>query len=359
MNKQYEIKITKIAQSKINEVDFDNIPFGKIMSDHMFVTEFDGEQWVNSRIEPYGSLSLAPSTMALHYGQSIFEGLKATKTIDGTPVLFRPEKHAHRINHSARRMCMPELPESLFLQAVHTLVDLDQAWIPAQEGSAMYIRPFMFATDTHVGVSPSVHYKFIIFTSPVGAYYNKPVSLLAEHNYVRAAIGGVGEAKTCGNYAASLLPARLAKEKGYDQVLWLDTKEFKYVQEVGTMNIFFVFNDEIVTPATNGAILHGITRDSIIHILQSEGKNVNERKLSIEEVRERYEKGELKEIFGSGTAAVVANVSKLEDRGYVMEFSEDNYELSKSIKHYIDSVRAGKIEDEHGWIVPVQVPAVV
>lgn len=355
----YNIKITKTQESKIDSVDFNNIPFGKVMTDHMFIVNYENEEWVNPRIIPFRDLSIHPATMALHYGQSIFEGMKATKTYDGRAVLFRPEMHAHRINHSARRMCMPEIPTELFMEAVHTLVDLERNWIPQQEGSAMYIRPFMFATDEYIGVSPSHKYTFIIFTLPVGPYYNKPVSLLAEHTYVRAAKGGVGQAKTCGNYAASLLPGKLAKENGYDQVLWLDAKEFKYVQEVGTMNIFFVFNDEVVTPLADGAILHGLTRDSIIKILKDRGKNIVERHLSIDEVKERYARGELKEIFGSGTAAVVANVSKLADGEMVMEFDEKDYDLSLELKNYINSIRAGKSEDKFGWIVPVNQPATV
>jgi branched-chain amino acid aminotransferase len=294
-----------------------------------------------------------PSMLALHYGQSIFEGMKATKGDDGQALLFRPKMHARRMNASARRMYMPEIPEEMFLQAIHSLVDIDSDWIPPQEGSALYIRPFMFATDEYIGVSASNKYTFIIMTLPVGPYYNKPVSLLAEHHYVRAAVGGVGQAKTCGNYAASLLPANIAKQKGYDQVLWLDAKEFKYVQEVGTMNIFFVFEDEVVTPATDGAILKGITRNSIINILKEKDIKVTERKISIDEVMERGKDGSLKEIFGSGTAAVVANVHKLTNNDDTITFTEDDFQLSKELKNYIDKLRNGKIKDEFGWIVPV------
>lgn len=350
----YHIKITRTTQSRLSEVDFENIPFGRVMSDHMFVADYDGMEWTNPRVEPFGPLELHPATMALHYGQSIFEGMKASKSVDGKALLFRPEEHASRINFSARRMCMPEIPEQLFLDAVHTLVDIDQDWIPPIEGSALYLRPFVFATDEFIGVAPSVKYKFVIFTCPVGPYYSTPVKLYAEHTYVRAAVGGTGEAKAAGNYAGSLLPAKLAQEKGYNQILWLDAKEFKYVQEVGTMNLFFVFNDEVVTPMTDGAILRGITRKTLIQVLKERGMNVVERLLSLDEIKERYAKGELIEVFGSGTAAVVANVASLTDGEENLTFDESNYTLSRELKAYIDGIRAGTTEDTHGWIVPVK-----
>lgn len=295
-----------------------------------------------------------PAFMALHYGQSIFEGMKATVNNDGTPLLFRPEKHIERLNKSAARMCMPAFPEDLFIQAIHTLVGLDKDWIPPQEGSALYIRPFMFATDKYIGVAPSSSYRLLILTLPVGPYYNKPVSLKVERKYVRAVKGGVGEAKTSGNYAASLLPAILAKEEGFDQVMWMDAHDFKYIQEVGTMNLFFVFKDKIVTPSTEGAILKGITRMSIIEYLKGEGYAVEERPLSIEEVKDAYRKGQLVEAFGSGTAAVVANISRIKDTDIDMKFDESHWTLSQKIKSFINGVRVGKVEDKYGWTVPVE-----
>ncbi|RMD97712.1 MAG: branched-chain amino acid aminotransferase, partial [Bacteroidetes bacterium] len=243
-----DIRITKTNSSRIDGVDFDNLPFGRLFSDHMFMAEYKDGQWQNFRIEPFKNFSLHPATMALHYGQEIFEGMKATKTLDGKPYLFRPEMHAKRLNKSAARMCMPEFPEEMFLKALHTLIDLDQGWIPPREGSALYIRPTMIATDEFIGVKPSDSYLFFIFTCPVGPYYPKPVKLLAETKYVRAVLGGTGEAKAAGNYAGALLPAKLAQEKGYDQVLWLDAREFKYIQESGTMNIFFVIDNKVITP---------------------------------------------------------------------------------------------------------------
>jgi branched-chain amino acid aminotransferase len=320
----------------------------------MFVADYNGSEWVNMEIKPLSKLEVHPASMAWHYGQSIFEGMKATKTSNGTPVFFRPELHIERLNASARRMCMPEFPREAFIEAINKLVAIDSAWIPPQKGSALYIRPFMFATDEFIGVKASKTYKFIIFLLPVGPYYPKPVSLIAEKKYIRAAHGGVGEAKTAGNYAASLYPAQLANAKGYDQVMWLDAKEFSYVQEVGTMNIFFVFKDKIVTPATTGTILKGITRRSIIELLEEKGVIVEERPITIEEVIEAYKSGYLKEVFGSGTAAVIANIDKIKVDDIEMTFGESNWETSRAIKEEIDSMRFGTMEDKFGWIVPVK-----
>lgn len=353
---KYNIKITKTQKSRLSEVDFNNIPFGRVFSDHMFVTEYRKGKWVDPRIEPFGRFSIHPAAMALHYGQAIFEGMKASKSFDGKPLFFRPEMHAKRLNNSARRMCMPDVPEDLFLEALHLLVGLDSDWIPPQEGSALYIRPYMFANDEFIGVKPSDNYRFIIFTGPVGPYYPKPVSLIAEQEYVRCAVeGGTGEAKVAGNYAASLLPARKANEKGYDQVMWLDANEFKYVQEVGTMNIFFVIGGTVVTPSLNGGILPGITRDSILAIFREKGYKVEERNISIDELMEAHEAGKLEEAFGTGTAAVVAHVSKIAIGDKVMALPPvEQRKLGEMAKKEINGMRAGKIKDTHGWIVPVK-----
>lgn len=347
-----DLTINLGTESGISKVDFHNLPFGKICTDHMFEIDYDGTQWVNPRIHPVEKMSIHPMNMALHYGQSIFEGMKASRSKDGTPYLFRPEMHSDRLNASARRMCMPELPEDIFLEAVHTLASIEQEWIPQMEGSALYIRPLMFATDEMVGVKTSDTYKFIIICQPVGPYYPKPIKLVVESKFIRAAPGGVGEAKTAGNYAAAMLPSKLAREKGYDQVLWLDAIHHKYLQEVGTMNIFIVFNDEIVTPATTGTILKGITRACAIEILRDKGHNVVERDITIQELLERYDKNELVEVFGTGTAALVANVEEISylDRVYQLPLE---WELSASIRDEINGMRFGKIEDKRGWVVPV------
>lgn len=348
-----DLVINLAPESRVSKVDFHNLPFGKIISDHMFEIDFDGRQWVNPRINPVEHLQIHPMNMALHYGQSIFEGMKASRSKDGTPLLFRPELHAERMNASAVRMCMPEIPEDIFVEAVHTLVGIEQEWIPQLEGSALYVRPLMFATDEMVGVKTSDTYKFLIICLPVGPYYPKPIKLLVENHFIRAAPGGVGEAKTAGNYAAAMYPSRMAREQGYDQVLWLDAIHKKYLQEVGTMNIFIVFNDEIVTPATTGTILKGITRRSAIEILRDRGYKVNERDISIEEVITRHGKGELVEIFGTGTAALVANVEEIRYDEHTYQLPK-NWDLSISIRDEINGMRFGTIPDTRHWTVPVK-----
>ena len=349
------IKITKTEHSRLPSVDFDNIPFGQTFSDHMFSADYIDGKWQNIEIIPFGDLSISPVNLALHYGQSIFEGMKAFVKSNGTPTLFRPEKHVERINASANRMMMPTLTEELFLEAVHTLVDLEKEWIPKAKGSALYLRPVMFAMDAMLGVKVSQTYKFLIIAGPVGPYYPAPVKLLAESEYIRAAIGGVGEAKTAGNYAASLLPAHLAKEKGFDQVMWLDAKEFKYVQEAGTMNLFFVFKDKVVTPETSGAILKGITRMSIIEILKEDGVTVEERPISMDEIIAAHKSGELTEMFGSGTAAVVANVSGFSYKDELYPLSDPKtHDTANNLRKRINDMRAGDIEDKFGWVIDVK-----
>jgi branched-chain amino acid aminotransferase len=349
----YKIRVSLTENSRITSLDFDNIPFGKVFTDHMFVADYIDGTWTNLEIKPLEYFSVHPANLAWHYGQSIFEGMKASRDEEGNPLLFRPELHAQRFNASAERMCMPTIPEDLFVQAISNLVAIERKWIPPAKGSAMYIRPFMIATDEFIGVRPSNNYKFVIFTLPVGPYYSRPVKLKAEETYIRAAKGGVGDAKTAGNYAAALYPTRLAEQDGYDQVLWLDANEFKYIQEVGTMNIFFVIGDTVITPATtDGTILRGITRRSIIAILKDKGYKVEERHLSIDEVVEAHKNGQLKEVFGSGTAAVVAMVNEIKYRDTIMKLDHESYVIAKLAKQTIDDLRARKTEDAHGWIVP-------
>jgi len=347
----YSIKLTKTSESQLPKVDFNNIPFGTVYSDHMFVADYIDGEWTNLEIVPFQSFQMHPAGLVLHYGQAIFEGMKASKGVDGKPYFLRPEMHSKRLNASAQRMCMPDVPEDLFEQAIHELVDLDQGWIPQAEGSALYVRPYMFANGEFIGVAASDTYKFIICTLPVGPYYPKPVKLKAEETYIRAAQGGVGEAKTAGNYAASLYPAKLAKEEGYDQIMWLDAKEFKYVQEVGTMNIFFVIGDEVITPATTGTILKGITRKTIIEILKGKGYKVSERQISIDEVVEASKNGSLKEVFGTGTAAVIAVVEEIKYRDTIMKLNPDDYVVAKLAKGTINGLRNKTIEDTYGWVV--------
>jgi len=352
----YKIETTKVNKSRLPEIDFDNIPFGQLFSDHMFSADYIDGEWTNLQIIPFAPLELSPVNLALHYGQSIFEGMKASKMTDGTPALLRPELHVQRLNASADRMCMPHVPKDLFLQALHELIGMESGWIPQKEGSALYIRPVMFAMDAKLGVAVSERYKFLIITGPVGPYYPKPVKLLADTQYIRAAHGGVGEAKTAGNYAASLYPARQAMEKGYDQVLWLDAKEFKYVQEVGTMNIFFVIDGKVVTPETNGTILKGITRKMILHILKDQGIEVEERLVDIHEIVEAHKDGRLTEVFGAGTAAVISNVELIAYDGVDMKMPPiETHKIAHMLKDMINGIRSGEVADKFGWVVPVKV----
>ncbi len=347
------LQINKTENSKLSTVDFGDIPFGKTFSDHMYVAEYKDGSWGNMRIEPFGPFTVHPANIAWHYGQAIFEGMKATKHTDGTPMLFRPELHSDRINKSAERLAMPSFPKEAFMEAVYELVKLEKDWIPKQEGSALYLRPYMIAMDEFIGVQVSKTYKFVIFCCPVGPYYNKPLKLKADDSYIRAAVGGTGEAKAAGNYAGSLLPTKLAKEEGYDQIMWLDAKENHYIQEVGTMNIFFVFGNKVVTPSTDGAILKGITRKSLIQILKDKGMSIEERKISINEVMIAAKRGELTEVFGSGTAAVVANVAGIGYKGDMQKFDIDAYKVAPMLKDVINGIRSGRIEDTHNWTTRV------
>lgn len=351
-----KIKITKNAHSSIGDVDFANIPFGRVFSDHMFTADYADGEWGNYQIIPFGPMTVHPACLALHYGQAIFEGMKASKSSKtGQALLLRPEMHAQRLNASAQRLAMPAFPEEVFIEALHTLVGMDQEWIPKTEGSALYIRPFMFADGEFIGVRPSETYKMVIFTGPVGPYYPKPVSLLAEETFIRAAMGGTGEAKAAGNYAGSLLPTELAKAQGYDQIMWLDAKEFKYIQEAGTMNLFFVINDVVVTPSTDGTILKGITRDTMLAILKAKGYKLDIRPITIDELVEAYHAGTLQEAFGAGTAAVVANINRIKYRDLIMDLPPvETHKVAKFLKNEINAIRAETVPDEFGWLVPVK-----
>jgi branched-chain amino acid aminotransferase len=344
-----EIKVQLTENSQIKNIDFDNLPFGKIFTDHMLEIDYSEGVWKTPQIVPIHKLGLHPANLSLHYGQLIFEGMKATKSLGGKAILFRPEMHAKRLNKSAERLCMPTLPEDLFTQCITEFVSIESNWIPPKEGSALYLRPFMMATDEFLGVTPSSGYKFIIIACPVGPYYAHPVKLLAQKEYVRAIKGGVGEAKAAGNYAAAMLPAKIAREKGFDQILWLDGKNFEEIHEVGTMNIFFVIDDKIVTPSTQGAILKGITRDSVLHILKSKGYSVEERSIGITEIFDAYKLGTLKEVFGTGTAAVISTVEKIYFEGEEIQLDTTQFQIAPMIKSEINGIRSGRLEDTFGW----------
>ncbi|OFY62904.1 MAG: branched chain amino acid aminotransferase [Bacteroidetes bacterium RIFCSPLOWO2_02_FULL_36_8] len=352
--KIYNLEIQKVTKSRIHEIDFNHIPFGKYFSDHMFVVDYKNEEWQDGKIVPYGPMSMAPSISALHYGQALFEGMKAYKDTKGNSWLFRPTDNHARLNISAERLCMPAIPEDLFMQGLMELIRLDSNWIPKQENAALYIRPVMFAIDEFVGVKPSQNYRFVIFTCPVGQYYSEPVSVLVETKYVRAFEGGLGFTKAAANYAAALMPAKLGQSKGYHQMLWTDGFEHKYIEESGTMNVMFVIGNKVVTPMTSGTILSGITRDSIIQLLKDWGIPVEERRISIDDLLTAHSKNELKEAFGVGTAATVAHIAKI---GYMGKDFQLPVITPSSISHRIlktlTDIRTGKCEDKFGWMVRV------
>jgi branched-chain amino acid aminotransferase len=348
-----KITINKTDKSRIGEVDFENLGFGTDFSDHMFVMDYDDGEWHDPRIVPFEDLSVSPAMMTLHYAQTIFEGLKAYRTVDGDISVFRPHEHARRLNVSAERLCIPEVDTLLFMDGLKKLLDLDREWVPKKKGDSLYIRPFVFATDEYLGVGISKSYKFMIITSPVSLYYKEglnPVSLVTSGEYSRACPGGTGYVKAGGNYAASLYPAKLAKDAGYTQVLWLDGLEHRYVEEVGTMNIFFYFDDELVTPPLSGTILGGITRDSVIDLAREWGITVNVRRITIDEVLERAEKGELKEAFGTGTAAIISPVGNIAHGEKEVIFNDyETGELSHQLYDRLSKIRYGEMEDPYDW----------
>lgn len=354
----YQIKIEKTKTPK-QKPDQSNLGFGKHFTDHMFVMDYTkGKGWHDARIVPYGPLELDPSTMVFHYGQAIFEGLKAYRTKDGRILLFRPEKNMERVNQSNDRLCIPPIDVDFGVEALKTLVNIDRDWIPTAEGTSLYIRPFIISTDPYLGVKSSDTYKFIIILSPSGAYYPSginPVKIYVENEYVRAVRGGTGFAKTPGNYAASLKAQDIAHDKGYVQVLWLDGVEMKYVEEVGSMNVFFKIDGEVVTPYLDGSILPGITRNSVINLLKHWGIPVSERKLGIQELYDAHANGKLEEIFGTGTAAVISPVGELNWNDHVMTINDGKIgDLSARIYKTITGIQSGEIEDEFGWTTEVK-----
>lgn len=346
-----KIRIEKTPYSRLAEVDWNNIPFGRVFSDHMLEADYADGQWGEPVIRPYSKLATSPSISALHYGQSIFEGMKAFKNEAGEPLLFRPYDNYERMNRSAARLCMPDLPEHVYLDGLRELVSLDRGWIPDREGYSLYIRPFYFATDEYVGIRPSDTYKFIIFTSPVGAYYPEPVNLLISDEFVRASERGTGETKAAGNYAASLLGARKAQEKGYHNVIWLDAKEYKYVEECGTMNIFFIIDGVAITPSLTGTILRGITRHSVIQLLRDRGMTVEERRISAQEIHEAWKAGKLEEAFGTGTAATIAHVNKIGYKGHDMVLPPiAGRKTGPWLLKHLSDIRTQRVPDVHGWV---------
>ena len=344
-----DIQVQKVAQSRIDVMDFHNIDFAKQYSDHMFTADFQNGVWSNFQIVPYGNISLSPANPGLHYGQSIFEGLKAYKNSENEVLIFRPFENFKRMNISAERMMMPKLSEEIFMDGLRELLNLDRNWVPDVDGTALYIRPFMFATDEYIGVRPSTNFRFMIITCPVGAYYSRPVRVRIEEHYTRAAKGGVGFAKTAGNYAASLYPAYLAQQDGYDQLIWTDGQFHTQIEESGTMNIMFVIDDTLVTAPTGDTILNGITRDSVLTIAREWGMKVEVRPITVDELIKAIEAGRLKEAFGVGTAATITNIETIAFRGHDFDLDLSGSSFSGKVLKELNDYHYGRKEDKFGW----------
>lgn len=349
-----DIKITKVETSKLTGTQLENLPFGRYFTDHMLEADYENGEWKNVEIKPYQPLLMEPSLAALHYGQAIFEGIKAYKNAAGEAAIFRPFDNFKRFNLSAERMQMPTVPEEIFIEGMRQLIALDKNWIPSLPEHSLYIRPFMFSADPVIGVKPSETYKFMIILSPTGPYYAAPMKIYVEETYTRAAPGGVGFAKNAGNYGASMHATALAKQQGYDQVLWTDAFEHKYLQEVGTMNVFFIIGNKAVTPSLeDGTILAGVTRDSAITVLREMGLEVVEAKISIDELMEAHRSGQLREVFGTGTAATISLIKELKYKDYVMHFNTDNWQVAPELKKRLNAIRNGEVPDTHGWLVKI------
>lgn len=349
-----DISIEKVSQSRIDSLDVNNIPFGKLYSDHMFIADYKDGQWHSPRIVPYQNISMSPANMTLHYAITIFEGMKAYKNEEGEVLLFRPEKNAERLNISAERMCIPEVPESLFMEGLTQLIDLDKNWVPNAPNTSLYIRPFVFSTDEYIGIRPAESFRFMIITCPVGAYYSAPVKVKVETKFARAFEGGTGYAKTGGNYASGMYPAKLAKQKGFDQLVWTDGKTHQFIEESGTMNVMFIINDTLITSQTSGTILKGITRDSVLTLARDWGMKVEERNVTVEEVVNAARKGELQEAFGVGTAATIAHISHFGFEEEVFELGPiQERKFSNRVLKELDQIKTGQIEDKFGWTLKV------
>jgi branched-chain amino acid aminotransferase len=347
-----QIPVEQVTNSKLENFDFSNVAFGKNFSDHMLIAEYKDGFWNSVKIQPFQPLELSPATNVFHYAQSIFEGLKAFKTIDGAVALFRPEDNWRRMNDSAERIAMPAIPKEIFLEGMYQLLRLDKGWVPSEEGTALYIRPFMIGSEPFIGVKISDRYLFIIITGPVGAYFSEPINVYASVQDARA-VKGVGKAKFAGNYAASLYPAAKAREKGYKDVLWLDSEQHRYIQEVGAMNIFFVIDGKIITPELDGGFLPGITRESIIQVAKDKGYPVEERKISIDELVASHKRGTLTEMFGTGTAAVVTFCKGFGYGDEDFPLSVEEYTIAPKLKQALTDIQKGIAEDTHGWVVRI------
>lgn len=347
-----KIEIQRASKSRLDQVDFSNLPFGKVFADHMFLADFKDGEWKNLRIVPYGYLPMSPATPAIHYGQSIFEGMKAFAGPKGEALIFRPLANWKRLNESADRMCMPQLPEEIFMDGILSLLELDRKWIPDLAGSSLYIRPFMFSADEYIGIRPSQNFTFMIINCPVGPYYATPVKVKIETHYSRAIEGGTGYAKAGGNYGGALYPSKLALDQGYHQLIWTDGKTHQYIEESGTMNVMFVIDDTLVTPELGDTILRGITRDSVLALARHWGMKVEERKLSVNELVEGLKSGRVKEAFGAGTAATIAHIELIGHNGhdYILP-PVDQRKFSNRVFKELEGIKRGTHTDPFGWMM--------
>ena len=348
------LQIEKIAKSKISDVDFSNLKFGEIFTDHMFECDFENGEWGTPKIRPYQALSFDPSAKVFHYGQAVFEGMKAYKDSNDDIWLFRPDQNQERINKSAERLDMPAFPKEYFFEGLNELLKLDSEWVQKGEGNSLYIRPFVIATENCVSASSSTKYKFMIICAPVQAYYAGEVSVVFADKYSRSANGGVGFAKAAGNYAASFYPARLAAEQGYQQVVWTDASTHEYLEEAGTMNVFFRVNDTLLTAPTSDRILDGVTRKSLLKLAEDEGIDVEVRPVTRKEIVEAARKGELKEMFGAGTAAVISIIKGFADQDESFELPKMEDSFAKRLKARLTGIQQNKLEDKFGWRYKVQ-----
>ncbi len=351
MQETTSIKVTQTSASKLNQVDWENLPFGRIFTDHMLIMDYENGEWKSPEIVPFGPVEMHPAMSAIHYGQSIFEGMKANRTVDGKISIFRPDMNAKRFIESCERMCMPIIPEELFIECIRKSVEVEEQWIPKKEGYSLYIRPFLFATDEFIGIRPSETYRFMIFMCPVGAYYNEPVNVLIEEFYTRASEGGVGRAKTAGNYGAALFPAKQGQNKGYHQLLWTDGKTHTFIEESGTMNICFVIDGKLISPSEDAdTILRGVTKRSVVDLAKSWGIEVEERRVTVAEIVKAHSEGRISEAFGAGTAATIAHIAKIGYRGEDLVLPAiETRTFSLRVLTYLDDLKARKIEDPFGW----------
>ena len=345
-----EIKVRRTTHSKISEVNFDDLEFGKYVSDHMLIAEYYQGEWQQPQVVPFANLSLSPTTLALHYGQTVFEGMKAFRMHDGRINIFRLDKHYDRFVKSLERMCMAVVPKQIFTEGLMKLVETDSAWVPAKSGTSLYLRPFMYASEAKFGVKISEEYRFIIFTGPVPELYAKPIKVKVETDYIRAAKGGTGFAKCGGNYGGAYYPTKLAREQGYDQVLWTDGKENKFIEESGMMNVMFVINDTLVTPPLSDSILDGVTRDSLLTLAKNLGYKTEERPVAVDELEKAFRDKTITEAFGAGTAAVVAPIQTININGidfYLPVYNKEN--LLNRLKSQLEEIRTGRATDLHEW----------